>query len=107
MQYCLNTPNRGTMLQTHEHWDGNPEFEFTVSGKSDSDYAKDTDTRRSVPGGIVYLCGAPVSMRSAGQNIVALYVTKAELVAAGQAAQDMLFVMRLMESIGGINWTEG
>jgi hypothetical protein len=36
MQYCLNKPNRGVMLQSNEHWDGNPEFDFTVSGKSDS-----------------------------------------------------------------------
>jgi hypothetical protein len=39
-------------------------------------------------------------MRSAGQKMVALSVTEAELVAAGQVSQDMLFVMRLMESIG-------
>jgi hypothetical protein len=52
-------------------------------------------------GGIIYLCGAPVSMRSAGQKIVALSVAEAELVAAGQVVvQDMLSVMRLMESIG-------
>jgi hypothetical protein len=99
MQYYLNTPNRGILLQPNEHWGGNPEFESTVSGKSDSDYAKDHDTSHSVLGGIAYLCGAPVSMRSAGQKIVALSVTKAELVAVGQVAQDILFVMRLMESI--------
>jgi hypothetical protein len=94
MQCCLNTPNRGILLQPNEHWDGNPEFELTVSGKSDSDYAKDPDTRRSVSGGITYLCGAPVSMRSAGQKIVTLSMTDVELVVAGKLAQDMLFVMR-------------
>jgi hypothetical protein len=24
MQYCLNNPNRGLLLQPNEHWDGNP-----------------------------------------------------------------------------------
>jgi hypothetical protein len=100
MQYCLNTPNRGILLQPNEHWDGNPEFEFTVSGKSDSYYAKDPDTRHSVSGGITYLCGAPASMHSAGHTIATLSVTEAELVAAGQVAQAILFVVRLMESIG-------
>jgi hypothetical protein len=38
-------------------------------------------------------------MRSAEQKIASLSVTEAELVAAGQVAQDMLFVMRLMKSI--------
>jgi hypothetical protein len=50
-------------------------------------------------GGIPYLCGEPVSMRSAGQKIVTSSVTEAELVTSGHVAQDMLFVMRLMESI--------
>jgi hypothetical protein len=100
MQYCLNTPNRGILLQRNEHWDGNPAFEFTVSGKSDSYYAKDPDTRHSASGGIAYLCRATVFMHSAVYNILALSVTNAELVAAGQVAQYMLFVMRLMESIG-------
>jgi hypothetical protein len=99
LQCCLNTPNMGVLLQPNEHWDGNPEFECMVSGESDSEYNNDPDTRRSVSGGIIYLCGAPVSVRSAGQKIVALYVTDAELVATGQVAQDMLFVVILMESI--------
>jgi hypothetical protein len=77
MQYCLNTTNRGILLQPNDHWGGDPDVEFTVSGKSESYYAKDPDTMRSVSGGIGYLCGAIVSMRSAGQNILVLSVTKA------------------------------
>jgi hypothetical protein len=53
-----------------------------------------------VSGDISYVCGAPVAMHSAGQNIVEVSVTYSELVAAGQVAQYMLFVMILMDSIG-------
>ena len=48
MSYCAGTPKRGLKLEPNEKWDGNPNFEFAMSGRSDSDYAKDPDTRRSV-----------------------------------------------------------
>jgi hypothetical protein len=39
-------------------------------------------------------------MRSSGQKSVTLSVTEAELAGAVQTAQDMMFVMRVIESIG-------
>ena len=39
-------------------------------------------------------------MRSVGQKIVALTITKAELIADIQYAQEMLYVIRLLESMG-------
>jgi hypothetical protein len=99
MEYLVFTKERGLYLQPNTQWDGDPEFEFTICGKSDSDYAKDPDTRRSVSGGIVYLNGAPVSCKCQGQKVVALSVTEAELYAVNMVAQDMLFVKRLLESL--------
>lgn len=100
MQYCHSTPERGLLLKPTRKWNGDPKFEFIISGYSDSDYAKNTDSRRSVSGTVVFLEDAPVSSRSSTQKSVTLSVTEAELAAAVQCAQDMLFVMRLMESIG-------
>jgi hypothetical protein len=100
MSYCHSTPNRGLELKPNRKWDGNPNFEFIIEGRSDSDYAKDTDTRQSVSGSAVFLEGAPVVMRSSSQKSVTLSVTEAEQTAAVQTAQDMLFVMRIMESLG-------
>ena len=49
----------------------------------------------------VFLCDAPVSSASRMQGHVTLSVTEAELAAATtQCSQDMLFVMRVIESIG-------
>ena len=48
MQYCLDTPNRGLTLTKQGNWLGDSKFKFKILGKSDSDYAKDPDTRRSV-----------------------------------------------------------
>jgi hypothetical protein len=100
MKYCLCTPHRGLVLKPTSKWDGDPKFEFTVEGRSDSDYAKDPEKRRSVSGYSTFLCGAPVTMKSRMQGCVTLSVTEAELVSATHCAQDMLFIMRVLESIG-------
>jgi len=100
MKYCIGTPNQGLLLKPNLKWDGDPEFEFVISGRSDSDYAKDPDRRRSVSGYSTFLCKAPVTMKSRMQGCVTLSVTEAELVSATQCAQDMLFIMRVLESVG-------
>ncbi len=100
MKYCVCTPNCGLLLKPSEKWDGDPNFLFTIEGRSDSDYAKDPEKRRSVSGYSTFLCGAPVTMKSQMQGCVTLSVTEAELVSATQCAQDMLFIMRVLESMG-------
>jgi hypothetical protein len=100
MNYCVATPNRGILLKPNMKWDGDPNFEFVVSGRSDSDYAKDPERRRSVSGYSTMLCGAPVTTKSRMQGCVTLDVTSAELVSGTQCAQDMLFIMRVIESMG-------
>jgi hypothetical protein len=100
MTYLTAMPKQGLTLKPSEKWDGSREFEFTISGFSDSDFAKEPTERKSVSGWAVFLNGAPISMRSKMQDCTTLSVTEAELVAAMACAQDMLFSMRLMESIG-------
>ena len=100
MNYCVSTPNRGLILNPDQSWDGNADFEFTVKGRADSDYANDPERRRSVSGYSTFLCGAPVTMKSRMQSSVTLSVTEAELVSGTQCAQDMLFIMRVLESLG-------
>jgi hypothetical protein len=81
-------------------WNGSPSYEFVITGRSDSDYAKDTDTRRSVSGTSTFLSGSPIHTRSNTQKSVTLLVMESELVAAMQCAQDMLFAMRVVELMG-------
>jgi hypothetical protein len=100
MKYCIGTASRGLLLKPTEEWDGDPAYEFVITGRSDSDYAKDTDTRKSVSGTSTFLNGSPINTRSNTQKSVTLSVTEAELVAATQCAQDMLFNMRIIESMG-------
>jgi hypothetical protein len=99
MQYCVDKRERGLMLKPNAQWNGDSNFEFIINGESDSDFAKD-ETRRSVSGWATFLNGAPISTKSKMQRIVALSVTEAELIAAVSCVQDLLFEMRILESIG-------
>jgi hypothetical protein len=97
MEYCVQTPERGLLLKPTGVWDGKDKsYKFVVKGVSDSEFAKDIATRRSVGGHTVYLCGAPVMLTSKMQRIVAASVTEAELIEGCDCAQDMMYVMRLM-----------
>ena len=73
---------------------------FVIKGRTDSNYAMNSKTRKRISRVEVTLNGVPVVMRSVGQKIMALSVTEAELIARIQGAQEILYVMRLVESIG-------
>ena len=66
----------------------------------DSDYSTDLETRRSVTGYSVFLNGAPVAVKSRMQESVTLSVSEAELVAATHCYQEMLYVKKVVETIG-------
>jgi hypothetical protein len=65
---------------------------FEITGYSDSDWAKDPITRRSVSGWHTFLFNSPISMKSKMMLIVALLVTEAELFAATCCAQEVLVI---------------
>jgi len=100
MQYLKGTKEAGVLLKPAQKWDGNDNFYFKIRGVSDSDYAKDTQTRRSISGYVVYLEEAPVMHRSATQKTVALSLCEAELNAAVLCAQDMIYGKNLLELVG-------
>ena len=101
MDHCKGTAKRGWSLNPDRKWDGKDKsFKFCVHGMSDSDFAKCPVTRRSVSGYAAFLEGAAVSVKSAMQRTVALSVTEAELIAAVQCAQDMLYIKKVLESMG-------
>jgi hypothetical protein len=73
---------------------------FEITGVSDSDYAKDMQTRKSVSGYATFLNGALVTAKSKMQECKTLSVTKAELLAATNCIQDMLYTRNIFESMG-------
>ncbi len=75
-------------------------WEQGTRGRSDSDYAKDTQTRKGISGYRVLLEGAPVIFKSSTQKSVALSVCEAEQAARVLCAQDMLYVRHIIKSMG-------
>jgi hypothetical protein len=71
-----------------------------IKGQADASYASCPNTKRSTGGQTTLLEGAPVVMRSTMQKVVALSVTEAELMYGTECAQDMLYTMRIVESMG-------
>jgi hypothetical protein len=100
MRYVLCTREAGNLLKLSQKWNGSNKHQFRIRGKSDLDYAKDTQKRRSVSGYVVYLEDAPTMHRNATQKTVALSSCKAELNAAVLCVQDMMYQRNTLDSIG-------
>jgi hypothetical protein len=96
----LCTREAGLLLKPSQKWNGSNEHQFCIRGKSNLDYAKDTQTRRSVSGYVVYLEDTPTMHRSATQKTVALSSCKEELNAAVLCVQDMMYPRNMLELIG-------
>jgi hypothetical protein len=99
---CLSTKDRKLLIKPQVKWNGefNADNYFKITGVSDSDYAKDMQTRKSVSGYATFLNGALVTAKRKMQECVTLSVTKAELVAATNCIQDMLYIRSILESMG-------
>jgi Reverse transcriptase (RNA-dependent DNA polymerase) len=100
--YCLNTSTRGKVFKPRRTCLSKDieEFEFEIYGYSDSDYAKDPVKHCSVSGYSSFLEGCVVNTKSRMQLITTLSVTEAELIAATECTQDLVFIKNVLESIG-------
>lgn len=78
-------------MRCHEGW--------TFTALSDSDFAGDVQSRKSVTGYLIYFMGALVAWKSKSQTCVALSSTEAEYSAATEAAKEILFLTQLVESL--------
>uniref|UniRef100_A0A803MVT2 Uncharacterized protein n=1 Tax=Chenopodium quinoa TaxID=63459 RepID=A0A803MVT2_CHEQI len=74
--------------------------ECLVTGYSDSDYAADVDTRRSVTGYVFTLGGSVVSWKSTLQSSVTLSTTEAEYMALTSAAKESIWLKGLVGELG-------
>ena len=72
MNYILHARNRGLILQPSLRIEDPRSGDFVIKGKVNSNYATNAETIKSANGSHVNLNGAPVVMRSIGQNIISL-----------------------------------
>ena len=73
--------------------------DIMLNGFSDADWAGDTSTRKSRSGYLFRLGKSTISSKSKRQSIVALSLTEAEYVALCSAAQETVWLCRLLSSI--------
>jgi hypothetical protein len=92
MKFMVSTKEKGLYIEPRKRWD-------ELGGKADSDYASAHD-RKSTSGWRTYLCGAAVIEKSSTQRNTTLSVTEAELVAGTECSQDMLYIKKILESMG-------
>jgi hypothetical protein len=66
---------------------------------TDSDWAGDTESRKSTGGYVFLLCGAAVSWKSKKQSTISLSSTEAEYVALSEATKEAMWLKRLLREI--------
>ena len=95
IKFVIDTKNRKLILK--------PNLDVTkwkVRGYSDSDFAGDTDERKSISGYVIYLQECPISWRSKSQKSVSLSLTEAEYTAVLEVATEILFIKSMLEFLG-------
>ena len=94
MAYVIDTRDKVMSLEPTKEERGK------IVAYSDSNWASDRDTRRSVSGNVIYFGGALVSWRSKSQPCTTLSSSEAEYVALSACICDMQYVRQILESAG-------
>ena len=72
---------------------------WKLEALSDSDFANDKDTRSSVYGYIIYLCGIPAVWKSKSMKSVVLSTTEAEYLAVSEVVKEIKFLFQMLSSM--------
>ena len=97
MTFVIQTKSCGLKLQPSP-LSNKQEWSMTVY--TDSDWAGDKATRRSISGYIIFLMNCPVIWKSKQQSSVTLSSTEAEYVALSEAAKEIKFLYQVLQSLG-------
>ena len=97
VNFVLNTKDLGLRLEPTV---GKSSDEWDLLIYTDSDWAGDKETRRSITGFIIFLMGCAILWRSKQQKSVSLSSAEAEYYALSEAAKEIKFVAQLLMSMG-------
>ncbi|UYV64717.1 hypothetical protein LAZ67_3001746, partial [Cordylochernes scorpioides] len=89
-RYLKGTPHMGILFTGQDQ----------LVGYSDSDFARDVDSRKNTTGYAFMMNGGTVSWASQRQPIIALSTTESEYIAACSAAKELIWIRRLLQGIG-------
>lgn len=71
-----------------------------VTAYTDSDWAGDTDDRKSCTGNVIILANGPISWKSRKQASVALSTMEAEYAALAEISREIVYIKRLLIHMG-------
>ena len=94
LRYIQDTVDIGLIFEQDKSCDQ------SVVGYCDSDYAGDSDKRRSTTGYLFTVAKAPVSWKSTLQSTVALSTTEAEYMAITKAVKEAIWLQGLLKDLG-------
>lgn len=91
LRYLKGTISLGIIYKAGE--------EKVLQGYSDADHGGDLSTGRSTTGVLCRFAGSPISWLSQRQTSVAISTTEAEVVAASEAARELIWLKRLLDEL--------
>ncbi|EXU94526.1 reverse transcriptase domain protein [Metarhizium robertsii] len=97
IQYLYFTRSFGLRLGNQSQ-QNNKSVEIFI-GSSDASFADNTDDRKSSQGYVLKLYGGPIAWKASKQTTVTTSSTEAELLAASEAAKEMIAAGRLLNSL--------
>jgi len=105
LRYVKRTVNLGVFYKRGAENVGNLRVNYensfdNLEAYTDSDYAGDTEDRRSTSGYVFLLSGGAVAWSSRKQPVVTLSTTEAEYVAAAACACHSIWMKRVLNSLG-------
>jgi hypothetical protein len=98
VKFVLDTRTMGLRLEPD--MTGGDKLVWKLVLYSDSDWAGDKQTRKSVAGFVMFLCGVPIMWRSRQMKAVTLSSTEAEYYAVSEAVKEILFVVQVLMDMG-------
>jgi hypothetical protein len=97
LKFTIDTKEYGLKLVPNKEEN---KMEWSLVLYTDSDWAGDVDSRKSVTGYALFLMECPIVWKSRQQDTIALSSSEAEIIACSEAAKEIKFAVNVLETMG-------
>lgn len=94
IKYVQSTAHHGLFYTAEQ-----PKTVVNLMAYVDSNYATDTENRKSITGFLIYMNGCLIAWKSKQQGSVTLSVSEAEYIAAAHCAAEMFFLYQVLQTL--------
>ena len=99
IKFTLDTRRYGLKFEIEDKTSTMGKLRWEVQCFSDSDWAGDKTTRKSVSGYVIYFMGCPIVWKSRQQSVIGLSSSEAELYACIEAVKEVKYLVQLLQSM--------